>query len=376
MTTGQLVRETPATAPEIAELLAHGRPTRPLGGATKAAWGAVGPPPELEISTERLNEVTEHNEGDLTAVLQAGVPLHRAQETFAQAGQRLALDPPDPDRKATIGGVVATADSGPLRHRYGGIRDLILGVQVAMADGTVARAGSRVIKNVAGYDLAKLMCGAYGTLGVVCEVIVRLHPQPTETVTVTGRGEGARALASAAAALRRKPLELEALDVAWDGGSGAVFAQAAGRAAEATADAIAEELSAQGLQTEAVSADAPLWEAQRQRQRTSARDRAVVRVSYPPLELERVLSSATTAVARAGAGLAWVTIDADPDTLARLRAELNPAACVLLDAPSELREAADVWGQIGASELELMRRVKQRFDPGGICNPGRFLRGL
>ncbi|MBV8429788.1 MAG: FAD-binding oxidoreductase, partial [Solirubrobacterales bacterium] len=159
-----------------------------MGGRTKLAWGAIGAPPEVELSTERLDRLVEHNEGDLTAILEAGVRLRDAQEKFSQAGQRLALDPPDPEPGATIGGIVATGDSGPLRHRFGGVRDLILGVQVALPDGTVARAGSRVIKNVAGYDLAKLMCGAFGTLGVICQVILRLHPGPADKLTVLGRG--------------------------------------------------------------------------------------------------------------------------------------------------------------------------------------------
>src|SRR5438477_8179287 len=114
--------ERPATAADAAAVLAQARITRPVGGRTKQSWGAIGVPPEVELSTERLDALVEHNEGDLTAVLQAGVRLDEAQQTFARAGQRLALDPPDPDGRATIGGVVATGDSGPLRHRYGAVR--------------------------------------------------------------------------------------------------------------------------------------------------------------------------------------------------------------------------------------------------------------
>jgi glycolate oxidase FAD binding subunit len=372
----ELVIERPASAAEAASILTRGLVTRPVGGRTKLAWGAAGEPPEVELSTERLDALLEHNVGDLTAVLQAGVRMSDAQATFGRAGQRLALDPPDPDGRATIGGVVATADSGPLRHRYGALRDLILGVQVALPDGTVARAGSRVIKNVAGYDLAKLMCGALGTLGVVCEVIVRLHPLTAGAVTVVGRGDGAGALARAARELARRPLELEALDVCWDGARGAVLAQAAGHAAAAAAEAIAGVLREAGLESELVERDAELWATQRARQRAASPAGAVVRVAFPPAELERVLAAAPSAVARAGAGLAWVRIDPDAATLHALRSALAPYPCVLLDAPPALCAAVDPWGIGEGPELALMERVKARFDPDGICNRGRFAGGL
>jgi glycolate oxidase FAD binding subunit len=376
MATSSLAVERPASAAEVASILMQGRPVRPVGGRTKLDWGAPGEPADVELSTERLDALLEHNEGDLTAVLQGGVRLCDAQQTFARAGQRLVLDPPDPDGRATLGGVVATADSGPLRHRYGGIRDLILGIQVALPDGTTARAGSRVIKNVAGYDLAKLMCGALGTLGVVCEVIVRLHPQVAGTVTVLGAGEEARTLATAARELARRPLELEALDVRWDGEHGAVLAQAGGQATAAAAAAIAGVLSAAGLEVDLREDDAELWAQQRARQRAAGAQRAVVRVSFPPAELQRVLEAAPTAVARAGAGIAWIVIESDPDALRALRAKLAPCPCVLLDAPAALRSAVDPWGIDDGAELALMGRVKARFDPDRVCNPGRFVGGL
>ncbi len=364
-----LTVETPATAGEAAEILARGKVTQPVGGRTKLDWGAVGAPPELELSTERLNQLVEHNEGDFTAILQAGVRLSDAQSVFARADQRLALDPPDPDGRATIGGVLATSDSGPLRHRFGGARDLVLGIQVALPDGTVARAGSRVIKNVAGYDLAKLMCGAHGTLGVICEVIMRLHPMPPRTVTVVGRGE---AIAAGTSALRRHPFELESLDVAWEDGAGSILARAAGRACDSIAEEVSAVLSAEGLTSETIENDDAVWEEQRARQRGET----IVRVSYPPAELERLLAAAPRAVARAGAGLGWVAIDSSPEALARLRGELAPWPCVLLDAPEALRAEVDPWGVGDGPEAALMERVKMRFDPGRVCNPGRYVRGL
>jgi glycolate oxidase FAD binding subunit len=367
--------ETPASAGEAADILARGKVTRPVGGRTKLDWGAVGARPEVELSTERLNQLVEHNEGDFTAVLQAGVRLSDAQAVFARADQRLVLDPPDPDGRATIGGVLATSDSGPLRHRFGGARDLVLGIQVALPDGTVARAGSRVIKNVAGYDLAKLMCGAHGTLGVICEVIMRLHPRPADTVTVVGRGDGADALARGASAVRRSPFELEGLDIVWEEGAGAVLARAGGRACGAIADAVGRVLTDAGLECERSEDDDPLWEKQRTGQRARPGE-AIVRVSFPPAELEPLLGAAPRLVARAGAGLAWVAIEPSPDALKRLRNELRRWPCVLLDAPEAMRADVDPWGVGDGPEAVLMERVKMRFDPGRVCNPGRYVRGL
>jgi glycolate oxidase FAD binding subunit len=374
--TATLRVEKPASPGDAAALLAQGLITRPVGGRTKLGWGAIGAAAEVELSTERLDALLEHNEGDLTAVLQAGVKLRDAQRAFARAGQRLALDPPDGDGLATIGGVFATGDCGPLRHRYGGPRDLILGVQVALPDGTVARAGSRVIKNVAGYDLAKLMCGALGTLGVICEVIVRLHPQPAQTITVVGRGSDASSLASAVRTLARAPLELEALDVSWEGDAGAVVAQAQGHAAATTAGTVARLLSAEGLEAGLIEKDEAIWAAQRMGQRAAGDSSAVVRVSFPPADLGRVLAVAPSAVARGSAGLAWIRIEPTPKALRSLRVSLAPCACVLLDAPASLRTEVDPWGIDTGPELALMARVKARFDPDGVCNRGRFVGGL
>jgi glycolate oxidase FAD binding subunit len=366
----------PVDAAELANVLAGGRRAQPVGGGTKLDWGGPGEEPELLLRTTGLDRIVAHNEGDLTAVLQAGVPLARAQERFAAHGQRLSLDPPDGDGRATIGGILATGDSGPLRHRHGGVRDLILGVRVALPDGTVARAGSDVIKNVAGYDLAKLMCGALGTLGVICEATVRLHPLPGPTLTVSGRSGDPSVLTGACRALSARALELEALDLRWDGAAagGCVLARAGGRSARSTADAVAALLRGAGAETEIDAEDDAVWAEQRARQRP-ADGGAVVRVSTLPGELEPLLRASESAVVRAGLGLAWVRL-ADADAVARLRAALAPAPCVLEAAPAALRGAIDPWGLGESAELELLRRVKARFDPAGVCNPGRYVGGI
>ena len=205
-----------------------------VGGATKLDWGLPIAPPEIELSTTGLNRILEHNAGDLTAILEAGVPLAEAQRTFAAAGQMLALDPPlgvaeDAEPAATIGGVVATGDSGPLRHRYGHPRDLILGATLALSDGSIARAGGKVIKNVAGYDLAKLFAGS---LRNARPDPVGQRPAPSVASVAarprSGRPSTPTSLAAAALALPAAPLEFDALDIAWRGGRGGLLARSAG----------------------------------------------------------------------------------------------------------------------------------------------------
>ena len=325
---------------------------RVRGAGTKLGWGRPVEP-AAELSTAALDRIVEHNAGDLTAVLQAGVPLSRAQEAFAEAGQMLALDPPDGG--ATIGGVLATGDSGPLRHRYGAPRDLVLGVRVALADGTVARAGGKVIKNVAGYDLAKLFCGSFGTLGAIVEVAVRLHPRrPTVSAALTA--DDPDRLAAEASRLTHSALEAEAIDVAWRGGRGGLLARFAGAEAKAQARATGGTL---------VEDDDSAW----RDQRAGQRGELVVRVSTVQSALPDVFRAADrlggSVVARAAFGLCWVTLPpgGGAGAVGYLREALAPARCVVLDAPAEVRAEVDPWGMGEGPELELMRRVRERFDP-------------
>ena len=352
------------------------------GGGTKLSWGRASEPPASELSTERLDQIVEHNQGDLTAVLQAGVPLARLQEALAEADQMVALDPPLGDGGgATIGGVVATGDSGPLRYRFGAPRDLILGVTVALSDGTVARAGGKVIKNVAGYDLAKLYTGSFGTLGLIVEVVLRLHPRPPETVTVAGGSDDPGALGEAASAVAHSPFGPECLDVRWGGGQGEVLARFAGAAPEAGAKEVGQLMEQAGLETRVVTDDGDVWGRQRDAQRSS--DAAVVRVSGLAAELPRVVRSAeevgASLVGRAGLGLSWLTLAGGESSevassIEDLRRRLHPFPCVVLDAPTPVRQKVDVWGD--GQAVSLMRRVKSRFDPYGVCNPGNFIGGI
>jgi glycolate oxidase FAD binding subunit len=354
-------------------------PVRIAGAGTKSSWGNPTNG-AASLSTHELDRIVEHNVGDLTAVVEAGVELNTLREQLAEAGQMLALDPPGDG--ATIGGVVATGDSGPLRHRYGGPRDLVLGVTVALADGTVARAGGKVIKNVAGYDLAKLMTGAYGTLGVITQVAVRLHPLPRETVTAYGEAEDPAALARIALAATHAQYEPIAIDYDWRGTQGMVFLRFGGAAAEAQAGDAAKVLADAGAATDLIRDDEELWRAQAARQR-AADGRTIVRVSHTQLaDLLGMLSvEGATAVGRVALGVSYVALAAEqPDdavtAIADMRRTLAPAACVVLDAPTAVRERIDPWGVADGPELTLMRRTKQRFDPRAVCNRGLYVGGI
>jgi glycolate oxidase FAD binding subunit len=372
-------RLEPKTVEEAAAALRHagvaGEVVRFRGGGTKASWGAAGGERALEVSTGALNRVVEHNVGDLTAVLEAGATLAEAQALFASTGQMLALDPPlGAEARATIGGVVATGDSGPLRHRYGGVRDLVIGMTVALSDGTVARSGGKVIKNVAGYDLAKLFCGSYGTLGMILAVNVRLHPTPPASMTTVGCSGDPHGLMSAATRLASAPLELDALDVAWHAGHGELLARASGAEPRGRSERAARLMRDAGLeQVEIASQDEPLWRRQRERQRSTSA--ALLRVSARPSALAEVIelseSFGAGLVGRAAVGATYV--ECEPDAVALLRQSLPmDATAVVLDGPDEL----DRWGIVEGPALELMRRVKHRFDPAGACNPGVFVGGI
>jgi glycolate oxidase FAD binding subunit len=356
----------PSTPEEAAALLReHEGPVRPRGGGTKP-WGPDGEGAVLE--TGGLDRIVEHNVGDFTAVLEAGVPLATAQETFAAEGQMLALDPPA-DPRATVGGAMATNDSGPLRHRYGSLRDLVVGTTVALSDGTLATSGGRVIKNVAGYDLGKLFCGSFGTLGLIARVAVRLHPLVPETATATGAGDDPDRLGAAAAALAARPLEADCLDLDWDGGAGRLLVRFAGAAAADQAASAARAMRDLGLEDAAVREDdADLWDAQRAAQRGTC----VLKVSGRITDLPAVCRTGARAVGRAGVGLFWLQVA--PEQVAEVRDALSPRACTLLDAPAALR--SQTWAAPDPGALVVMERLKQRFDPERAFRPGAFVGGL
>jgi glycolate oxidase FAD binding subunit len=359
------VVEAPATREELGAALAAaceaGTPVRFRGAGTKLGWAAPAPPEALELSTAGLNTIVEHNAGDLTAVLEPGVLLADAQATFAKADQMLALDPPDAG--ATVGGVVATADTGPLRARYGGPRDLVVGMRVALSDGTLAKSGGKVIKNVAGYDIAKLFTGSFGTLGAIVELSVRLHPLPPETSTALGGSADPDELSRGAAALAQSALEHHGLDVRWEAGRGTVLARFAGAAPRPQAEAAEVLLRREGLSTEICDDDESVWDEQRAVQRGPL----VVKVSGLPTRLPVLLRAAdelgASLVGRAALGVSWLRFEQpSAEAVEHLRRDW---IAVVQDRPGTLD--VDPWGEMDPAATALMQRVKDRFDPAGVC---------
>jgi glycolate oxidase FAD binding subunit len=205
----------PTSTAELAELVtvAHQAksPLMVAGNSSKLDWGGIVTGAQSMVSTQQLDRLIAHAVGDLTVTVEAGMKFANLQAILATAGQFLPLDPAYPN-SSTIGGIIATADTGSLRHRYGGVRDLLLGISFVRADGQIAKAGGRVVKNVAGYDMMKLFTGSYGTLGILTEVTLRVYPLPANsgTVILTGAIAG---LSQAAKSLLASTLTPIAVDV-------------------------------------------------------------------------------------------------------------------------------------------------------------------
>jgi glycolate oxidase FAD binding subunit len=366
------VAEAAATLVELAH---DGRPVRPVGTGSRSGWGGRDVESTVDLHTGGLNRILEHNPGDFTAILQAGVTLADAQAAFATAGQWLAVDPAEPS--GTIGGLVATADSGPVRHRYGSIRDLVIGITVALSDGTVAASGGKVIKNVAGYDLGKLFTGSYGTLGLITSVAVRLHPRPTGTVTLSADTDDPTVLGRMAVNLARAPLEALSLDAWWRAGRGGLLVRFAGISAAEQAERSRALLPAGASSVSLVEDDETLWTRQRAGQRQPAG--IVMKVSGRITDLPRVVAEAEAAGAeltsRAGLGLSWLRLPAagNDQNVTDLRQALAPRACTVLDGSTVVSQP---WPAGAPDVLAVMNRLKARFDPARIFRPGSYLGGI
>ncbi len=267
-----------------------------------------------DLATDGLDRVLEHEAGDLTCTVEGGIRLSALQAKLASAGQRLSLDPPgDP----TIGACLARRLSGPLSHRYGTPRDLVLGVTLVLGDGTVASSGGKVVKNVAGYDLGKLVCGSEGRLGLIARVALRLHPLPAASATLVVETLDS---ASAVVALRRSQLQPSGLDVLHPGRVAVLF--------EGAEHAVEAQVEAARALVGGARSDSAVWEETRERQGGS-----LGRLAFPPGELGNVLSTLDEAIVRPAAGIAYVPrrIGGVPSASARrlhraLYAQFDPAA--------------------------------------------------
>ncbi|MBN6053339.1 FAD-binding oxidoreductase [Nonomuraea sp. RK-328] len=337
----------------------------PAGGGTKLHWGA--PPERCDVLLDLccLNEVLEHAAGDLVVRVQAGVTMGALAGVLAAEGQELALDAPP---EATVGGTLATAACGPRAFRYGAPRDLLIGVTVVLADGTVARSGGKVVKNVAGYDLGKLFTGSYGTLGVIAEAAFRLHPLPPDRRWLVVEDAGRpRELAGILAASQAEPSAVE-LDRPGPGAPVAMAALVEGTAAGPRALALRDAVGAGEVSPE----PPPWWDA-------PPYEEVLVEARFLPGALDGVLEAAGAHGLRVRGSPVSGRLRLSPagevteERLAAAVAALRERAhaVVVLAAPYE---GVDRWGPVGA--LPLMRRVKQQFDPGRRMSPGRFAGGI
>lgn len=349
-------------------------------------WG--GPPDgaDVVLSMRRLDRVLEHAAGDMTATAEAGCTIESLQRTLAERGQRLALDPLWPGR-ATVGGVLATADSGPLRVAYGAPRDLLLGVTVALADGTLARSGGKVVKNVAGYDLPKLFTGSFGTLGAITQAMFRLHPLPGAVRDLCFELPPG-AVGRFVAVMGECSLLVAAAQVRVEAGAtvACVRVESLPEAIEAKVARV-ERAVVEGGATRIEGDVAGEWGAGERLFEGRGRVSAVVKVGITPAQIEELVHVVASSQTRSQLvmqvyGVGLIRIDAEhADELAasigRLRAEVGRlgGSLVVLEAPPEVKRHLGVWGEAGDA-LPLMRRVKHQFDPAGTLNPGRFVGGI
>jgi glycolate oxidase FAD binding subunit len=382
----------PETAEEVSTTLAHaslnGRSVLTRGAGTKIGWGPVPQPIDVLLSTARLNSVVAHRHGDLTATVQSGATLASVNRQLAQHRQWIPLDAPWSDR-ATIGGLVATNDSGPRRHRYGAPRDLIIGVEFARADGRLAKGGGIVVKNVAGYDLPRLMTGSFGSLSVIVTATFKLFPLTTASRTLVVELGEPRDLGSLASKMLGSHLTPTALEFETHPLRMLIRFESIDVSVEQQSAAATALVRDSGLTAKPLGGDDEdrLW-AQHGRAVLDGAG-AVLKVTLLPTDLAGALTSLESlagaknfvASGRAGLGVFLVRIDGDVDaqsrTIAAVRHMLPPGrgSTVIIRGSSELRAKTDVWGTIGDG-LNLMRAVKQQFDPAGTLNRGRGPGGL
>lgn len=379
---------TPGTAQEVAKVLRQcssaGLAVVPRGGGTKLWLGNRPQKADLILSTERLNRVIEHAWGDMTATVEAGCTIDNFQQTLKEHGQRLAADPLWPEA-ATVGGVLATAESGTLRIRYGAIRDLVLGVEMALSDGNVIKAGGKVVKNVAGYDLNKLVIGSLGTLGVITRTVFRLHSIPVAQATCSTVLNTASEVNKLVLAILDSQLVYTGLQVR---------AQAAGEfAIDVRFEGIPESLEDQydklgqvAGRSFAKCAD-EVWTT-RQKLFLNALSAVVCKCSVLPAQIgslcQAVFRQAESAQVAGtlvvqGTGVGEVRLEASrqqglAEVLKALRSELDclQGTLIVQQCPVSMKEGLDVWGTL-KDALPLMRQIKAKFDPARTLNPGRYV---
>lgn len=347
------------------------------GAGTAPDWAGRPDPPDVLLDTTALTGVITHNPGDMTVSVRAGTLLRELNAQLAGHGQRVALDAARVELGATVGGLLATADSGPSSLVNGSLRDLVIGTTVVLANGTPTRSGGHVIKNVAGYDLAKLMHGCHGTLALIAEVVLRLHPVPAATSTVRLPGALPESLEPAGEVLRSplEPVALEwcdeALLVRLAGGSSTI---------DARADRLAELLGSAACRLDASGQDRA-WAEHADlvagRGGRAPEGGAVLRVGARPSRLPALLATLAREVTAVGitaglaTGVATMRLPADPDVVSRAHqlAHRVGASSMLRSRPAD--STAPAWGP-APSAVAVLRAVRTELDPDGRFGAGRF----
>jgi glycolate oxidase FAD binding subunit len=349
----------PHSEEEAAEILRcaneDGAAVIPRGGGTKSDWGNPPQRSDVMLSTANLNRVIEHAWADLTVTVEAGCTIAELQRTLAKRRQRLAVDPLWPE-KATVGGVLSTNDTGPLRLRYGGLRDLIIGVTLALSDGTLAKSGGKVVKNVAGYDLSKLVTGAFGTLGVITSATFRLHPLPKHTHTVTAAVPDLAAMQQLLNRILDAQLVPAAIQVRVGAGAPEIDVQF-----EGTEEGIYAQVDRLREMTPLTENGAEVFQ----------RLDADAKISVLPARIAETLEGLNGYAVVEATGIGWV----QSHHLSRMREKIESmGGSLVLMRPIT---GMDAWGSAaGGDALPLMRAIKHRFDPRGILNPGVFVGGI
>ncbi len=381
----------PGSEQELAKVLrlanAAGLAVIPRGGGTKLEWGNRPERADVVVSMARLNRVIEHAWADLTVSVEAGCTIGKLQETLAKHGQRLALDALWPER-ATVGGVLSTNDSGALRLRFGSLRDLVIGATVALADGTVASSGGKVVKNVAGYDLPKLITGAFGTLGVITRAIFRVHPLPKETRTISCATADVREAQRLMLAIQNSKLAHSALQIC----CGAEMQPRVDALFEGTEAGLTPQVGQVKAMMGSTITDAGknVWGARQEicSAEKGGTEVAVAKFATLPAQMADTIENIAglsvgklrwSVVAQA-TGIGWARFEGETSAiesaLRELRAEIERGGGSLVIARRSAGiSALDAWGNAGDA-LPLMRAVKLQFDPQGTLNPGRFVGGI
>jgi len=383
----------PLTAREVAAIVERAsreRQTMSIRGAgTKLDGAPQSTSADIELCTRRMNAVIAHRHGDLTATIQAGASLADVNRELARHGQWLPLDPPYGDR-ATIGGIVAANDSGPRRHRYGAPRDLIIGAEFVRADGVAAKAGGIVVKNVAGYDVRRLLTGSFGSLAVITTATFKLFPMPAASRTVVVSDErsakaSAERLCAIAATLASSQLTPTAIELSGATRLLARFESIAASAEQQAADAAAVAAKAGG-KAEIISGDAEstLWRSHDAR--VWEAPGAVVKVTMLPTDVgptlawigESLRDVEHDVIGRAAVGVLLVRVAGVVAKQAgfvrelRARFAVGCGSVVILRGSEDLGREVDVWGPLGDAGA-VMRAVKAQFYPLEIL-PNPFSR--